>query len=32
VTWLVGRDTVDLSEVRPIAAIDATRFAKPTAP
>jgi outer membrane lipoprotein-sorting protein len=32
VTWLDGRDTIELKEVRPNAPIDAARFARPTAP
>lgn len=30
-TWLDGRENVDLTEIQPNAAIDATRFAKPAA-
>jgi photosynthetic reaction center cytochrome c subunit len=32
VTWLDGRDTIELSEVRANVAIDAARFTKPPAP
>jgi photosynthetic reaction center cytochrome c subunit len=32
VTWLDGRETVELREVRPNAAIDAARFARPAPP
>jgi hypothetical protein len=32
VTWLDGRDSFELEEVRPNVAIDAARFAKPAAP
>ena len=32
VTWLDGKDTVELKEVRPNAAIDAAQFAKPPTP
>ena len=32
VTWLDGKDTVELKDVRPNAAIDAARFARPPAP
>ena len=32
VTWLDGKDTVELKEVRPNVAIDAARFARPPAP
>jgi outer membrane lipoprotein-sorting protein len=32
VTWLSGRSTIELSEVKPNVAIDAARFAKPAAP
>jgi len=31
-TWLDGRDSVELTEVRPNIPIDAARFAKPTTP
>ena len=32
VTWLDGRDTVELTDVRPNAPIDAARFARPAPP
>jgi len=32
VTWLDGKDTVELKEVRPNVAIDAGRFAQPPVP
>jgi photosynthetic reaction center cytochrome c subunit len=32
VTWLDGKDTVELKDVRPNVAIDAARFARPPAP
>jgi outer membrane lipoprotein-sorting protein len=32
VTWLSGRSTIELSEVKPNVAIDAARFAEPAAP
>ena len=32
VTWLDGKDTVELKDVRPNVAIDAARFARPAAP
>ena len=32
VTWLDGRDTVELKDVRPNVAIDAARFARPGRP
>jgi outer membrane lipoprotein-sorting protein len=32
VTWLDGKDTVELKEVRPNVAIDAARFSPPSAP
>jgi outer membrane lipoprotein-sorting protein len=32
VTWLDGKDTVELKDVRPNAVIDAGRFAPPPAP
>jgi outer membrane lipoprotein-sorting protein len=32
VTWLDGRDTIELSDVRANVAIDAARFARPAAP
>jgi photosynthetic reaction center cytochrome c subunit len=32
VTWLDGRETVELTEVRPNATIDPTRFARPAPP
>jgi hypothetical protein len=32
VTWLDGRDTIELSEVRANVAIEGARFARPVAP
>jgi outer membrane lipoprotein-sorting protein len=32
VTWLDGKDTVELKDVRPNAAVDAARFVRPAAP
>jgi hypothetical protein len=32
VTWLDGRDTIELTEVRPNVTVDAARFAKPAPP
>jgi outer membrane lipoprotein-sorting protein len=31
-TWLDGRDTVELKDVRPNVSVEAARFAKPTPP